>query len=94
MKHLVLVAAIALAAVLGGGTGCNKPTSDECEQAIRNMQRLLSTDTALSTADLQGEVRRCQGGSSREAVACAIKATTPDDLKACSFMGPPKKSTP
>ncbi|TMQ05178.1 MAG: hypothetical protein E6J91_41275 [Deltaproteobacteria bacterium] len=92
MKHLLAVVVVSIVSLLGGGA-CNKPSADDCEKAIRNMQQLLGTGDAISTADLQGEIRRCQGGSNREAVACAAKATNPDELKACAFMAP-KKSAP
>jgi hypothetical protein len=75
-------------AVVAGAAACNKPTNEDCRQAITNMQRLLGTDVAAKNeADTESEVRRCKGGSSRDAVACAIKATTLDELKACAFMG-------
>ena len=74
--------AIALLLVLGA---CDKPTADDCEKALRNMQQLLGTDNLNTTAGIQGEVRRCRGGSSKEAVACAIKATSIEDLNKCDF---------
>ena len=74
--------AIALLFVLGA---CDKPTADDCEKALRNMQQLLGTDNLNTTAGIQGEVRRCRGGSSKEAVACAIKAQSIDDLNKCDF---------
>jgi hypothetical protein len=84
MKRCLLV----LAALVPLGTGaCNKPTQDDCRKAISNMERLLGTEAASRNADNEGDVRRCRGGSSKEAVDCAIKATTLDELKACAFMG-------
>jgi hypothetical protein len=74
--------AIAVLFVLGA---CDKPTADDCEKALRNMQQLLGTDNLNTTAGIQGEVRRCRGGSSKEAVACAIKAQSIDDLNKCDF---------
>jgi hypothetical protein len=84
---------VVLGAVLGVASlgACNKPELDDCRKAIANMQKLLGTDAAAKNVDNEGEVRRCKGGSSREAVACAIKATTLDELKACEFMGSKKK---
>jgi hypothetical protein len=78
---------IRLIAILAafGFAACDKPTPEDCEKALRNMQRLLNTDNLGTTASLQGEVRRCRGGSSKEAVACAIKANTLEELKACDF---------
>ena len=78
------ILAIAAPGVLGA---CNKPEAEDCRKAIVNMQKLLGTDAAAKNVDNEGEVRRCKGGSTREAVACAIKANTVDELKACQFMG-------
>jgi hypothetical protein len=90
MKRCLLV----LAALVPLGTGaCNKPTQDDCRKAIANMERLLGTEAASRNADNDGDIRRCRGGSSKEAVDCAIKATTLDELKACSFMGTKGKPT-
>ena len=89
MKRFLLV--VAALAPLGTGA-CNKPTPEDCRQAIVNMERLLGTEAAARNADTESEVRRCRGGSSKETVACAIKATTLDELKACSFMGSKGKS--
>ncbi|MFN0250338.1 MAG: hypothetical protein ACKV2T_25895 [Kofleriaceae bacterium] len=75
-------ATLLLVAVLA--VGCNKPSKEDCRKAIENMRALMRT-TQLQT-DVEGEVRRCNGGSSREAVACAIKATTLDELRTCKFM--------
>jgi len=38
-----------------------------------------------TTAGIQGEVRRCRGGSSKAAVACAIKAQSIEELNKCDF---------
>jgi hypothetical protein len=72
---------------VGASAGCNKPAAEDCRAAIANMQKLLGTDAAAKNSDNESEVRRCKGGSSTEAVACAMKATTLDELKACGFMG-------
>jgi hypothetical protein len=90
MKRFLLV--LAALAPLGAGA-CNKPTPEDCRKAISNMERLLGTEAAARSADNDGEVRRCRGGSTRDAVACAIKATTVEELKACAFMGSKGKST-
>jgi len=82
MKRFLLV----MVALAGAGA-CNKPSTDDCRQAIGNMQKLLGTDIVAKNNDNEGEVRRCKGGSSKEAVACAIKATSLAELKACDFMG-------
>ena len=91
MKRFSTVAVSVFSVILlFGAAGCDKPSPEDCEKAIRNIEKLRGTDNAMTTAELQGEVRRCQGGSSREPVACAIKATTVDELKACSFKGKSK----
>jgi len=81
------LATILTAVLLALGTGaCDKPSSDDCEKALRNMQQILGTDTFnKDPASLQSEVRRCRGASSKEAVACAIKAQTLADLNNCEF---------
>jgi hypothetical protein len=89
MKRFLVVLTFSLAG-LGGGinlTGCDKPEADDCRHAIENMQRLLGTSTGIRASDISGEIRLCKGGSTREAVACAAKATTIDELKGCKFMG-------
>lgn len=78
----ILASAIAAALAVGG---CDKPTPEDCEKALRNMQRILGTDSFNDTASIQGEIRRCRGGSSKKAVACAIKAETLEDLNKCDF---------
>lgn len=81
------LATILTAALLALGTGaCDKPSSEDCEKALRNMQRILGTDSFNNDpAALQGEVRRCRGASSKAAVACAIKAESVADLNNCDF---------
>lgn len=80
-----------LAVLVASALGCNKPEADDCRRAITNMQQLLGTEAAAKNVDNESEVRRCKGGSSKESVACAIKATTREELKACGFMGSKKK---
>ncbi|MGE5183976.1 MAG: hypothetical protein ACM31C_18020 [Acidobacteriota bacterium] len=87
MKRLFLLAAVAL----GPLAACDKPDPDACRKALANMQHLLGTDTSNDPAALEGEVRRCRGGSSRAAVECATKATTLDELRRCDFMKVPGK---
>jgi hypothetical protein len=87
----VVAGVVGLVVACGLG-GCNKPTADDCRLAIANMEKLLGTDTAAKNVDPEGEVRRCKGGSTREAVDCAVKATTLDQLKACEFMGSKAKT--
>ncbi|HET9622580.1 MAG TPA: hypothetical protein VFP84_14510 [Kofleriaceae bacterium] len=72
-----------------GVTGCDKPTPEDCQKAIENMQKIEFGDvTAFDrTTDISAETRRCRSGSSKEAVACAIAAKNKEDLKACKFRG-------
>jgi hypothetical protein len=88
MKRYLFVATL----VLSGSVlaACNKPTEADCRAAINNMEKLLGTDTTAGTGDNEGEVRRCRGGSSKEAVTCAVGAKSVEELKACAFMSPKK----
>lgn len=81
MKRFLLILAVA------GAGACNKPTADECRAAIVNMQSILSEGATSTTFDVESEVRRCRGGSTQEAVTCAIKAKSQADLEACHFRG-------
>jgi hypothetical protein len=83
MKRIVFM--LSLSALLGA---CNKPSEESCKAAIENMQKLLGTETIHT--DIKSEVRRCTGGSSKDAVECAIKATSVEQLHACDFMKPKK----
>jgi hypothetical protein len=90
MKRCLLL----LAALVPLGTGaCNKPTQDDCRKAIAHWQELLGTEATSRNADLEGDVRRCRGGSTKEAVTCAINARTLAELNACAFRGSKGKST-
>ena len=65
---------------------CSKPSADDCRKALTNMQHLLGSENlSKSAGDQEGEVRRCKGGSSKEAVQCAINAQSLEDLKKCDF---------
>jgi len=95
MKRFLRIAIVVTG--IGGTVGlgaCDKPTADDCRAAIVNMEKLLGTDnitTTSKTSQNESEVRRCKGGSTREAVACAKAATTLAQLKACDFMGAKSK---
>jgi len=86
MKHLIIGLGVCL-----GLVACNKPSDEDCRKAITNMQALLGTSNLTEKGGIESEVRSCKGGSSKEAVACAIKATTLDELRACDFMKVPAK---
>jgi hypothetical protein len=89
MKRLlfIMLAAGALAA-------CNKPTEENCRKALSNMQRLMGTENVRDPELIEGEVRRCKGGSKKGAVDCAIKAQTFDELKHCNFYHLPDNALP
>lgn len=78
MKRLATIVLLVSAVM-----ACNKPSEEDCKKAIENMRRLLGTESFVT--DLAPHIRRCKGGSSKEAVACAIKATTRAELEACGF---------
>ncbi len=82
MKRFAILCALACAF---GVAACDKPTPESCEKALLNMQALLGTDNLNTAASLQGEVRRCRGGSTNAAVECAIKASSLDELSKCDF---------
>ena len=95
MKRMLFAVCVitGLGGVTAGLAGCDKPAADDCQKAIDNMQQLVFGPTnAFDRTDISGEVRRCQTGSTKESVACAIAAKSKDDLKACKFAG--AKSTP
>ncbi len=88
------IAAVVFTAVLAivAMSGCNKPSDEACRKAIKNMRSLMGTDGPTSTADIDGDVRRCKGGSNKKAVECAGNATTLEELRACDFMKVPTKT--
>ena len=79
--------------VVAVGVGCNKPSDNSCRKAIKNMRALMGTDSPTNMTDIEGDVRRCKGGSTRKAVDCAGKAATMDELRACDFMKIPHKTS-
>lgn len=81
---MVMKRFLVLLAIIGAGA-CNKPSADECHAAVVNVHSIV--DPGDASFDVDGEVRRCRGGSSREAVACATSAKTRADLDACHFRG-------
>ena len=69
--------------------GCNKPSEDACKQAILNIKHLKGTDNLTSdTGSIEGEMRRCRGGSTKDAVACATAAKSLAELDKCAFHKP------
>jgi hypothetical protein len=83
MKRIVLAVA-----VLAGLEACDKPSKEDCRKALLNMQHLMGTENVTANVGIEGDVRRCEGGSRKEAVLCAQKATTRDELMRCEFLRP------
>jgi hypothetical protein len=73
--------------VLAGA--CNKPSEDNCRKALTNVRALLGTEG--TDVDIEGDVRRCRGGSSKQNVDCAMSATSIEQLKTCGFFKIPEK---
>lgn len=95
MKHArmrMVIAALGLASALGA---CNKPSEENCRKALGNLRQLLGTDKlTLEQGSLEGEIRRCRGGSSKKSVECAINAKTIEELRACNLVKLPDNATP
>ncbi|HEU4612010.1 MAG TPA: hypothetical protein VFS15_08025 [Kofleriaceae bacterium] len=83
---------VALLMVAVAAFGCSKPSEEDCRKAIANMQRLMGTENLRDAATIEGDVRRCKGGSHRKAVKCAIDAKTLDDLRHCDFFKVPENA--
>ncbi len=86
-----VITSLGLIAALVLGTACSKPSEEDCRKALNNMQVLMGTEYVAKNEDMQGEVRRCRGGSSKKSVDCAIAAKSLGDLRACDFMHVPEK---
>ena len=82
-RYLLSFVAAMSVFVLAGA--CNKPSEESCKTALHNIQKLLGTGSLTSAENLGGAVRRCRGASKREAVQCAIDATSIEQLEKCSF---------
>jgi hypothetical protein len=79
MKRLLVVLLLVAA--------CNKPSNDNCRKALLNAEKLLGLDALTSNpGELEGEVRRCTGASTKKSVECAMNATTIADLRGCNFV--------
>ena len=83
---------VAVLVSLGLATACNKPSDASCRKAISNLRALIGTDSPTSNTDIEGDIRRCKGGSTKKAVDCAAKATSLDELRACDFMKVPARA--
>ena len=82
-SFLRMVMVTVWAAAVAGASACNKPSPESCRKAILNIQVLLGTDKSLGNFDLEGEVRRCRGGSTRKNVQCATNAASIEELRKC-----------
>jgi hypothetical protein len=70
--------------------GCNKPTEDECQKAVDNINKLYGLGS--DKADTAPAVRKCRASAKRSDVLCKIAATTSEQLDACDGKTPkPKK---
>lgn len=98
MKHArlrMVIAALGLVGASALGAGCNKPSEESCRKALGNLRQLLGTDKlTLEQGSLEGEIRRCRGGSSKKSVECAINAKTVEELRACNLVKLPASATP
>ena len=81
-----------LLVVVFSAAACNTPSDSACRKAIQNMRSLLGTDSPTNQSDIEGDVRRCKGGSRKKAVECAGNAKPLDELRACDFMKVPPKA--
>ena len=79
--HTMIVLA-AFAAILGS-SACNRPTEEDCRAALTNIRRILGTENNDFGKSPEVALRACRGNGRKESVACAIRAKTVDDLKAC-----------
>ncbi|HWO20561.1 MAG TPA: hypothetical protein VNO30_17445 [Kofleriaceae bacterium] len=84
MKRFAVVLGLV---VLSGA--CDKPAEEDCRKAISNVRTLLGTQD--TPGDLEGDIRRCKGGSKKQNVECAKNATSLEQLKACEFFKVPEK---
>lgn len=83
LRRVMITVRVAGLAGIFATAACNKPSPESCRKAILNIQTLLGTDKSLGNFDLEGEVRRCRGGSTRKNVACASDATSIEQLRKC-----------
>ena len=67
-------------------SGCDKPSEESCRRAILNMQKLRGSESR--DTDIEGQVRRCRGGSTKKSVKCKTNAKTVEDLEACEKPNP------
>jgi hypothetical protein len=84
MKRFAVVLGLV---VLAGA--CDKPAEEDCRKALANVRELLGTQD--TPGDVEGDIRRCKGGSKKKNVECAMNAKSLDELKACEFFKVPEK---
>jgi hypothetical protein len=78
MKRFLLVVV-----ALAGAGACDKPSAEDCRKAILHVEQLYGTENTGKNGDIEANVRLCKGGSSKQAVACKLKAESIEQLKAC-----------
>ena len=86
MKRFLLVVVAMISA--GGASACNKPSAEDCRLAVTKVRDFYDSDSATKNADIEAEVRGCKGGSTKEAVACVLKAQSRTEFEACNFGAP------
>ena len=87
------IALVAICSLQLFGAACTKPSDESCRAAIENMRSILGTENIHG--DIESDIRRCSTGSSKQAVECAIKATSRAELEACHLVKrEPPKPTP
>jgi len=83
MKRFLLVVVAILSA--GGAGACNKPSAEDCRLAVTKVRDLYDPEVATRNTDIEAEVRACKGGSTKEDVACVLKAQAATEFEACNF---------
>ena len=68
-------------ATVVSGFGCNKPTEEDCQKAIDNINKIHGQ--TIDKKESAPAVRKCRSSSTKEAVACMLAATTKEQVQAC-----------
>lgn len=97
MRLLWTAILAALVAVpLATGTGCNRPSEEDCKKAVTNIRKLTNTERDDFGVKPEAAIRSCRGNADKKSVKCAMNAKTLEDLEKCeggiaeSMMGPKK----
>ncbi len=78
---IVTILASGLAAMLA--TGCDRPTEEDCREAVLNIRQLTELQDRLDESDVEAAVRSCRANATASSVACVRDATTVAELTAC-----------